>query len=63
MKDTRCCWYRENEKTDWKTGKFHQWSVNYHEHGPTPVAIVEDEKTYSVIVVPAYCINFGCAKP
>ena len=58
-----CCWYRYGCKDEWKTGFFHQWSIDCDQNDPHggqyPVAIVEDATNNRVHVVDAGQISFS----
>ena len=68
---TRPCWYRLRRKTmkgTWETlphrgGHFYLFTTDHIEYsdgpGPFPVAVIEDDATGAVHVVPAQDVCFG----
>ena len=61
------CWYKEGIGSEWKTGFFHEWSINWEQvgdgPGQFPVAVIEDATDSLVHVVYAEFVSFSPNHP
>ncbi len=63
IKQNKACWYYIGARPlIWWPGSFQAWmqgDINYDTHGALAIAIVVDDRTGEVHVVPAQSIHFG----
>lgn len=63
VKQNKGCWYHIGPRPlIWRPGSFQAWmqgDINYDTHGALAIAIVVDDHTGDVHVVPAQSIHFG----